>query len=266
MSTPDDVLTAVRATVKYSQVSDVLIRRIAAQELTRRRTLKEAIEATRNKLHQVAGLYQEPKMRYGPWLAELRAAGSDRAAQLTICRKLMRHHTSTREREPSIDAFYAAIFAGLPPVHSVLDIACGLNPLYAPWMPLAAGAAYHALDVYADMLAFVGATLGDLHVAAQPMLRDVLDDGPLPAVDLALVLKTVPCLEQVDPDAGVRLLDKIHARTIVVSFPTRSVGGKNVGMAAHYAQRFATLAAGRAWDVETLMFDNELVYRVSTRP
>jgi 16S rRNA (guanine(1405)-N(7))-methyltransferase len=259
---PDDVLAAVRATVKYSQVSDTLIRRIAARELANRRTLKDAIEATRNKLHQVAGLYQEPKMRYGQWLEALRAAGPDADARRDVCRKVMRHHTSTREREPSVDAFYARLFSDLPPVRSMLDVACGLNPLCAPWMPLADGALYHAVDVYADMIAFVDAALGVLDVPCQTAVRDVLDDAPLPEVDLALVLKTIPCLEQIDADAGKRLLDKIRARAILVSFPTRSVGGKNVGMAAHYAQRFTDLTVDRGWRAREYMFDNELVYLV----
>jgi 16S rRNA (guanine(1405)-N(7))-methyltransferase len=259
---PDDVVAAVRATVKYSQVSDALIRRVAARELANRRTLKDAIEATRNKLHQVAGLYQEPRMRYGQWLTTLRDAGSDKDAQRDACRLLMRHHTSTRERELLIDGFYDRILDGLPPARSVLDVACGLNPLCAPWMPLADGAVYHAVDVYADMVAFAGEALGVLGISALTEARDVLDDGPLPEVDLALVLKTIPCLEQIDADAGTRLLDKIRARILVVSFPTRSVGGKNVGMAAHYAERFAELSAGRGWRAREFLFENELVYCV----
>jgi 16S rRNA (guanine(1405)-N(7))-methyltransferase len=262
MGSPDDVVAAVRATVKYSQVSDVLIRRIAARELANRRTLKDAIEATRNKLHQVAGLYQEPRMRYGQWLTALRDAGPDADAQRDVCRQLMRHHTSTREREPLIDGFYQRILEGVPPARSVLDVACGLNPLCAPWMPLAEGAVYHAVDVYADLVAFAGEALGVLGVQAQTEVRDVLDERALPETDLALVLKTIPCLEQIDADAGTRLLDKIPARTLIISFPTRSVGGKNVGMASHYAERFVALSAGRGWRAREFMFENELVYCV----
>ena len=41
-------------------------------------------------------------------------------------------------------------FTGQPKV--ILDLACGLNPLAAAWMPLAPGATYHAVDVYQDMV------------------------------------------------------------------------------------------------------------------
>ena len=72
-----------------------------------------------------------------------------------------------------------------------------------------------------------------------------------------------PCLEQVDKDAGQRLLDTIHARHVIVSYPTRSVSGRNVGMAQHYAERFAGLVAGRGWLVERFEFENELVFRLT---
>jgi 16S rRNA (guanine(1405)-N(7))-methyltransferase len=259
---PVALLAAIRASAKYAQVSDALILRIGAQELARRKTLKDAIEATRNKLHQVAGLYQEPKMRYARWLDELDAAADDPEALKRACLSIMRHHASTRERAPLLNDFYPRLFAGLPPIRSVLDIACGLNPLCAPCMPLAPGAVYHALDVYDDLRDFLNRAGSRLRIDIQAQTRDVLSDAPFPETDVALLLKTLPCLEQVDKDAGARLLDRMRARFIVISYPTRSVGGKNVGMAAHYSERFAALTSGRGWRVERVAFENELAYLV----
>ena len=179
-------------------------------------------------------------------------------------RDAMAHHASTRERLPILDSVYARIFDGLPPVHSVLDVACGLNPLAVPWMRLEHGATYHAVDIYADMMQFLGAALPLLDVQAHCEVRDVISDPPSEPVDVAFVLKTLPCLEQVDKDAGRRLLDAIRARTLIVSYPTRSVSGRNVGMAQQYAERFDALVAGRGWEIERLEFENELVFRVST--
>jgi 16S rRNA (guanine(1405)-N(7))-methyltransferase len=171
----------------------------------------------------------------------------------------MTYHTSTREREALLDAgFYTRIFEGLPPVRSVLDIACGLNPLCVPWMPLAPAAIYHALDVYADMASFLDRALDLLGIAHSTRVQDVLSGQPLPEVDLVFALKTIPCLEQVDKDAGSRLLATLRAGSVVISYPTRSVGGKNVGMAESYAERFATLTGGRP--ARRIDFDNEMVF------
>jgi 16S rRNA (guanine(1405)-N(7))-methyltransferase len=256
-----DLLASIRSTAKYAHVSDALILRIGSQELAKRRNLKEAIQETRNKLHQVAGLYQSGRMRYGEWLDEL-AAGAQ-PPDLGPLRRIMGHHASTRERLAILDRFYERIFDGLPPVRSVLDVACGLNPLAAPWMRLEPGARYHAVDVYDDMMRFLAAALPLLGVDALAETRDVLTDCPAEPVDLALVLKTLPCLEQVDRDAGRKLLDTMRARHMIVSYPTRSVSGRDVGMAQHYADRFAALIEGRGWSAERIEFENELVFRLT---
>jgi len=145
----------------------------------------------------------------------------------------------------------------------VLDLACGLNPLSLPWMPLAAGATYHAVDIYEDLMDFLQRAMALLGVAGRAEARDILADRPADEADVALLLKAIPCLEQLDPAAGSSILDTINARHIVVSFPTRTVGGSDVGMRQTYAARFHALTAGRRWHIEPIEFADELVFRVT---
>src|SRR5437588_12392003 len=124
----DRLVETVRTSRNYKSVSEAFIRSIGTRELARSGSLKEAARATRNKLHQVGGAYlgnQAP--HYSLWLDELKAAvrSGDREQLLSTCAKIMGHHASTRERLPILDQFYASIFAALPPVHTILDIACG---------------------------------------------------------------------------------------------------------------------------------------------
>jgi len=88
-------------------------------------------------------------------------------------------------------------------------------------------------------------------------------DCPTDPVDVALVLKAIPCLEQLDKHAGRILLDTIRARHVVVSFPTRTVGGRSIGMRSHYEAHFKELIAGRDVNVKRYEFENELVIVVS---
>ena len=53
----DQLIDEVRASSKYREINPDLIRTIAIQELQKRRTHKEALKATKNKLHQVGGVY-----------------------------------------------------------------------------------------------------------------------------------------------------------------------------------------------------------------
>ncbi len=127
---------AVKASAKYRDVSQELIARIAAQELNKGRSEKDALKATKNKLHQVGGAYLDKKEHYSRWLDDLKMAvrTGQRERLLELSSTIMSHHASTRERIPILEQFYTQIFRELPPIRSILDIACGLNPLALPWM------------------------------------------------------------------------------------------------------------------------------------
>jgi 16S rRNA (guanine(1405)-N(7))-methyltransferase len=121
------------------------------------------------------------------------------------------------------------------------------------------------VDIYEDLARFLQAALQALGAAVKAEARDVLADCPTDEADVALLLKALPCLEQLDKTAGSAILDTINARHIVVSFPTQTVGGRDVGMRENYAARFEALAASKPWRVERIEFANELVFRV-TKP
>jgi 16S rRNA (guanine(1405)-N(7))-methyltransferase len=243
-------------------VAGDLVRRLGAQELAKGRSLKEATKATKNKLHQVAGAYQVGRVDGDAWLAGARLRVENGGDVRPSCSELMGRHASTAERLPVLADFYATVLGGLPPIGSLLDLACGLNPLAIPWMPVTREVNYLACDIYADQAALLNGWFATIGQRGSAFVCDLLSSPPLQAVDVALLLKTIPCLEQVDRDAGQRLLAAINAPVVVVSYPIYSLGGRQRGMAGQYAGHFARLAAGQAWRVERFDFATELVFRI----
>jgi 16S rRNA (guanine(1405)-N(7))-methyltransferase len=79
---------------------------------------------------------------------------------------------------------------------------------------------------------------------------------------LALILKTIPCLEQVDKNIGARLLETIEAENILVSFPSRGLSGRSKGMAENYESHFYQLIAGKNWQVTKTVFTNEIAFLI----
>src|SRR6266516_2342644 len=77
----DRLLEAVLTSSKYRHVDKDFILFIGASELRKRRNLKEAIKATRKKLHQVGGAYQETTPQYTRWLDELRQSAESRQGE-----------------------------------------------------------------------------------------------------------------------------------------------------------------------------------------
>jgi 16S rRNA (guanine(1405)-N(7))-methyltransferase len=263
MSDIDKLVTAVRQSAKYKCVCEDIVRGVGGRELAKGRRLKEAVKATKKKLHQVGGAYLEGGMDYAAWLADLRAASGNEEDFRWACAQTMRYHSSTKERFQILEEFYATVLAGLPPIHSVLDLACGLNPLTIPWMGLPGDATYYAYDIYEDMVDFLRAFMKLTQVRGQALACDVLQSCPLPKVDLALVLKSVPCLEQIDKSAGEQLLDAIDADRLLISFPVHSLGGRDKGMPTNYEARFRELVAGKDWAIKRFEFASELAFLIT---
>ncbi len=261
----DELVAEVRSSTKYRHVSEDLVRILGEQELSKR-TYREAVKATRSKLHQVAGAYFDRPPHYSTWLQDMRLARAEGLDALRAAsRRVMSLHASTRERLPILDRFYTEIFNHLPPIHSVLDLACGLNPLAIPWMPLSPQSTYIALDIYEDLMTFLEQTIILCDMIPRVISHSVLPELPhLPRVDLAIMLKALPCLEQMDKAAGIHLLEQVQADYILASFPVRSLGGRSKGMLTNYDEHFRTLTADKTWEIRRFQFATELAYLITT--
>ncbi len=261
------LVAQVLESAKYRHIAPDLIRRIGRSELAMRRNipLKEAVKETKNKLHQVAGAYLDRRTPYADWLARLKTAAESGSSEALreLCYEIMGSHASTRERLPVIEHFYAACLERVQPVRSVLDIACGLNPLSISWMPLAPDAPYYACDLYGDMMAFVGRFLEAVGRVGSATAQDVVSSPPTQSVHLALILKALPPLEQTGKTAGIDLLRAVNAEHLLVSFPTRTLAGRNKQMSAHYETRFRGQTAEEGWTLERHEFANELCFLVT---
>jgi len=143
-----------------------------------------------------------------------------------------------------------------------LDLACGLNPLAIPWMGLAPGAQYAAVDMYHDLMSFLASAVPLLGVTAEMSTGDIARCALGHPADVALILKTLPVLDQADPEASLHLLQRVPAPVVIVTFPSRSLGRRDKGMVENYQRRFEELVEGQAWPVEQYMFESELAFRI----
>ena len=128
MQFTDELLTTLVAEVtkspKYASVSIDLVREIGLKELVKTKNIKEAIKATRNKIHQVGSAYQETPIPYTSWLEALTKLPKDIRAPETInfIRACLPLHASTKERLPFIETFFQQTLAPIQPVESIFDL------------------------------------------------------------------------------------------------------------------------------------------------
>ena len=269
----DQALASILTARKYRSIHPGLVRDIAAAELAKGRSIKEAVKAAKSQLHQSAAAYIRRNLDYDDALRQLqttvtaakRGPGSDPSADpsvRTLLRQLMSAHASTHERLPILDTLYPQIFQRLPPIRSVLDVACGLHPLARPWMPLPAGTPYFAIDIFSDQIDFLNSFFHIMNYAGAAAQHNALDHKSTPPADVAFLLQTLPCLEQIESGASERLLHQIDAPTLIVSFPNHTLAGRKHGMAQHYTADFLSRIKKAGWQADSLTYPSELIYIV----
>jgi 16S rRNA (guanine(1405)-N(7))-methyltransferase len=256
------VVEAVMAGSGYGSISRDLVASIAAREIAKGRSNKESIKATRTVLHQIGGAYLPVNPPYALWIEELAGLShlSTDPALRTFCTQKMQMHASTRERLPFLEDFMHLIHENVGEIETLLDLACGLNPLTLPWLPMKPDAQVYLCDIYTDMVAFVNTFRQHLGFAGASQVCDLTSELPSQSVQVAFLLKTIPCLEQIQKMVGTCLLEGIQAETLVVTFPAYSLGGRSKGMRQTYAAHFTDLVAGKPWEIKKFEIGNELVY------
>ncbi|GLW05871.1 16S rRNA methyltransferase [Microtetraspora sp. NBRC 13810] len=261
----DDAIQTVAAALtkskRYATVAPDVVHRLAERALVSAGgNVTEGVKRTKRSLHEIYGAYLPGSAaQYGGMLRQLRAAldqGEDAVTE--ALRSAMSAHASSRERLPYLTEFYAQALAGVTP-ETVSDLACGLNPLAVRWMGLPAGCTYLASDIDARQMEFLDEALDLLGVPHRTRLHDLVD-GPGESAEVTLLLKTVPCMERQQSGAGWALLEKVRSPTLIVTFPTKSLGQRSKGMFQTYSTAFEEYAADRTWRYERFEIPNELVY------
>lgn len=265
--TVEDVIRQAAAGEAYRDIHMDVIRRICEGEARKGLKSRELVKSIRSRLHQIGGAYMADLLDEKDFSSELTILPHDMTSPQvqTFCLKKMEAHSSTKERLPILEEFFHEVLDGLPPIRSILDLACGLTPLSLPWMPIQADTTYTAVDMYHRLAVNVQTFFDHIGMSGKAVEADLVSYSIERGYDVVFVLKTLPCLEQQGKGLAARLIDRIQARALIISYPLRTLGGSRKGMGATYEADFNRLAEGRDWQVKRYEYPNELVFRVMTQ-
>jgi 16S rRNA (guanine(1405)-N(7))-methyltransferase len=265
MLTKDEIeqlIDSLKQSRKYGATHEATIRELVLAESGHYKKAKQVEKAVRKRLHSIMAPYLgDPE--YERATRELTAvfATNDPAQIKACCYDLLHDHLSTRERLPILDDFYRQIFAVTGWPRSLLDIACGLNPLAYRWMGLAdlpEPVQFYAYDIHGPRIDLINHYFRLEGLPPLARLQDVAIDPPQETADLALFLKELPRFARnYGSDLAQSFLHSLNVRWLVVSFPTVSThGGRS--LVDRYRDYFNELI-DPAWPVTELLFDSELV-------
>lgn len=169
--------------------------------------------------------------------------------------ELLNTHVSTKER---LD-FYPKlkqIISDLN-VKSILDLGCGLNPIALATEKIK----YYAADINEADLEIVREYFKQNKIKGNVFVQDLRNiQSELPKTDLCIILKV---LDIIDPKHNLsgKILEKISAKNLIISFSTRKLSGKKMNFPRRFW--FEKLLTSQKLTYKTLESSNELFYLIS---
>jgi 16S rRNA (guanine(1405)-N(7))-methyltransferase len=213
------------------------IRDVVSFEFDHHDTAASAEKAARKKIHNIVAAYLgNPDYQTAKNDLTKAALSTNPEILRTTCRDILKTHVSTYERLPEIETMYQKIFAVTGSPSSILDLACGLNPLTFPWMELPESTCYYAYDIVSPRVDLINHFFLLQKLLPLAQTRDILINPPPIAADVAFILKEVHRFEQRKKDSSYYLYKSLNVKYIIVSLPALSIHSKH-----DFSQSYRTL-------------------------
>lgn len=245
----EQIVESILKSPKYRAIAPDAVRRIVGEEFAR--TGGDCEKRARNRLHQVADAFMNQAQQHALWALMERRDVMGALAQ----------HASTRERLANVDEYLALIARHALKGELICDAACGLNPL------LLGNAGYDVLglDIQLTCVDVINAwaRLEGWRVSARG--ADLVGCEALPECGLTLMLKLLPVMDAQRTGESMRLLMAARSPRVLVSFPTRTLGGRGVGMERNYSERFESGLPDVYEISERAVIGTELFYALRRR-
>jgi len=261
-----DLAQAVLESKKYRSIHISVVERVCAGAAARYPKKKEALKAAKSELHSIHESFLQ-KACHPDALACLAALpiGFGKAQLTAAALEIMGLHASTRERLKDHLAIYAFMGQFIGADSTVMDIGCGFNPFALPLLP-EQPKAYLAYDINTETIDLLNGYFAKIQAPQYTaQIFDAVSATPEAAVDVALLLKLLPLLQQQKKGRGFRLLEELRFQKAIVSFPLKSLGGREKGMRAFYALLMEGSLPSTLKIVDERSFSNEVFYVVEPR-
>ncbi|MCL2387857.1 MAG: hypothetical protein FWC89_09970 [Defluviitaleaceae bacterium] len=290
----------MKISAKYDMLYPPLVERIITEE----RNKKDPIKAAKTRMHQLYGAYvqgnshkkaaallegEEAKtineatadtfsaktVPYSPYEDSANLQGCCEADMALFYRKkyetILNLHASTKERLPYLAELYQFIANHTGEAKTIADLGCGFNPFAIPLMPKELTRnleAYHAYDIDLRTKELLNRFFALRNLPPTAECADLATETPSPAVDIAFLFKLLPVLEAQSAGRGFTLANSINARFLVITYPLKSLGGREKGMAKNYSAAFETAISNGLLNnfkpITSERIGSELVYILAT--
>ena len=256
--------TDIQASRKYRglDLPQETLRDLLEQELTKGRSGNVALQAVREKLHNIIAPYLgDPDYQAAAFMLDEAVRSGDENNIQAASLKILATHASTRERIPMLQSFYQRLWAVTGVPGSIFDLACGLHPFGLPWMGLPLETQYHAYDLHTPRIELINHFFSLLGRVPLAIVQDVLVSPPQIQADVALFFKEAHRFEQRQKGCNRPFFEALNVRWLLVSLPAADLSGHH-SLLERQRSLMDSILAGLDWPVQEILIENELVFCV----
>ncbi|HEY0677497.1 MAG TPA: hypothetical protein VGD17_04390 [Chitinophagaceae bacterium] len=212
---------------KNAEVVKLISASAGSKQLSKNALFREFVKKQKKELYYRLRKYKgSDESKRELMLALNNAESLDNDERIGLLEKLSSFHVSSNERFVSNEVFYTQLKNHIGHASQIVDVGCGVQPLFFPHDQFPALKRYVALDKDRDSVEMMDRfreVFKEQYSWLQPFVWNI-DEGwngictrlGIDEFDVALLLKLVPVVKRVDPSL-VQELAKVPARMIIVS-------------------------------------------------
>jgi 16S rRNA (guanine(1405)-N(7))-methyltransferase len=267
----DKLLSSIKKSKKYSSISDDLIKEEIEKYFKinpkqkeylkneKSKKYKDIIKKIKNRLHLAHGSFQKDKGKREVYLKKIYGINDYDNHD-----EILSTSVSAKERLKEYQKIYKKIFNITGKPKKIVDLGCGLNPISYPYMGLN-GINYYVYDIDQEDCDFLNKYFllmkGYTHLKARAFisnLKKISEIKKIPKADICFMFKFLDVIEEKGHKLSEAIIKSINCKYIVVSFPTRTISGKN--MKHPYRGWIEKMLERISLEYEKFSIDNEIFY------
>ncbi|MCX7846117.1 MAG: hypothetical protein N2312_05835 [Dictyoglomaceae bacterium] len=227
----EDLVAKILRSKKYRYIYPEVVKNIYEVERKKFKNQKDILKSIKRRLHQIYGSFLKPYeyRKIDEYLGIL----SENNLK-NICIEILKIHISTKERLSFYEDLYRKIYekTGIP--KNISDLACGLNPFSIPFMNINKPLNYYAYDIDGYLINLVNKFFEKVNLPTLGICQDIIFNPPKEKIDLTFIFKFLPIIEKLRKNYMIEFLKNLDSSFIIISFPLKSLTGREKGMLEHY--------------------------------
>ena len=250
----DEIINNILESKKYKYVSRDLITRLVTTMSQRYKKKKDIINAVKRELH----------ISYESFLIDDNLVNARKVITNSndindVVNNVILKHKSTKERLSSVNALYNYIKNNTNNYKNIIDIGCGLNPITLPLWNNNFDT-YKGYDVSSDLIDTINMFFKKFYnnESYNATVKDIVNVHE--ECDVLLAFKILPILDSFKKGSSKDVLSNISFKRAIISFPLKSLSGKNKNMKTYYETNFESQIKDLYKIIDKAEFDNELFY------